>query len=396
MKRRHLGAYLLRDARYYPVLTLTGPRQSGKTTLARATFSSYSYVSLETIDQRRFAREDPRGFLMQFRSPVIIDEVQHAPDLMSYIQASVDEDPTPGRFILTGSHNFLLMSRVSQTLAGRCGILNLMPFSRAELEDQEQPDPISPTALFSNRTTRLDLWPTLRTGFYPRIHDRQIPPDVWLPDYLQTYLERDVRSLSNIGDLETFERFLALCAGRSAQLLNFSGLASDCGVSVDTARRWISVLKTSFIVFLLAPHHRNFNKRVVKNPKLYFHDTGLLCQLLGIRDAGQIVSHPLRGAIFENHVVAEVAKSYLHHRRTLPLFFWRDRTGHEIDLLIEESGLLYPVEIKSGHTMSPDMLDGLLWWTKLAGLPPNTATLVYGGNDAFTRADVAVRPWFAV
>jgi hypothetical protein len=288
------------------------------------------------------------------------------------------------------------MSRVSQTLAGRCGILNLMPFSRAELEDQEQPDPISPAELFGNRATRLDLWSTLRTGFYPRIHDRQIPPDVWLPDYLQTYLERDVRSLSNIGDLETFERFLALCAGRSAQLLNYSGLASDCGVSVDTARRWVSVLKTSFIVFLLAPHHRNFNKRVVKSPKLYFHDTGLLCQLLGIRDAGQIVSHPLRGAIFENHVVAEIAKSYLHHRRTPPLFFWRDRTGHEIDLLIEESGLLYPVEIKSSHTLSPDMLDGLLWWTKLAGLPPNTATLVYGGVDAFTRRDVAVRPWFAI
>ena len=192
----------------------------------------------------------------------------------------------------------------------------------------------------------------------------------------------------NIGDLQTFERFLALCAGRSAQLLNFSGLASDCGVSVDTARRWVSVLKTSFIVFLLSPHHRNFNKRVVKSPKLYFHDTGLLCQLLGIRDAGQIVSHPLRGAIFENYVVAEVVKSYLHHRRTPPLFFWRDRTGHEIDLLIEESGLLYPVEIKSGHTMSPDMLDGLLWWTKLAGLPPDAATLVYGGNDAFTRQGV--------
>ena len=396
MKRRHLETYLLRDAGYYPVLTLTGPRQSGKTTLARATFPSYGYVSLETIDQRRFAREDPRGFLTHFRGPVIVDEIQHAPDLMSYIQTSVDENPTPGRFILTGSHNFLLMSRVSQTLAGRCGILNLMPFSRAELEDQEQPDPISPAALFGNRTTRLDLWPTLRTGFYPRIHDRQIPAEVWLPDYLQTYLERDVRSLSNIGDLETFERFLALCAGRSAQLLNYSGLASDCGISVDTARRWVSVLKTSFIVFLLSPHHRNFNKRVVKSPKLYFHDTGLLCQLLGIRDAGQIVSHPLRGAIFENHVVAEIVKSYLHHHRTPPLFFWRDRTGREIDLLIEESGHLYPVEIKSGHTLSSDMLDGLFWWTKLAGLPSDAATLVYGGSDAFTRKGVSVRPWFAI
>jgi len=396
MLKRLLDIYLLRDARHYPVLTLTGPRQSGKTTLARATFPSHRYVSLEQLDQRGFAREDPLGFLAQFQGPVIIDEIQHVPDLLSYIQVAVDEDPSPGRFILTGSHNFLLMSRVSQTLAGRCGVLNLMPFSRAELEGQKQAEPDTAPALFSNRTTRLQLWQTLRTGFYPRIHDRQIPPEVWLADYIQTYIERDVRSLSNIGDLNAFERFLALCAGRAAQLLSYSGLASDCGISVDTARRWISVLKTSFIVFLLPPHHRNFNKRVVKSPKLYFYDTGLLCQLLGIRETDQIVSHPLRGAIFENYVVAEVAKAYLHHRRTPPLFFWRDRTGHEVDLLIEKATLLYPVEIKSGNTMSPDMLDGLLWWAKLAGLPPDAATLIYGGDDAFTRNKVAVRPWFSV
>ncbi len=396
MIKRHLETYLLRDARHYPVLTLTGPRQSGKTTLARATFASHRYVSLEQIDQRRFAREDPLGFLARFNGPVIIDEVQHVPDLLSYIQGAVDEDPSPGRFLLTGSHNFLLMSRVSQTLAGRCAVLNLMPFSRAELEGQNQAEPDTAAGLFRNRTTNLDLWQTLRTGFYPRIHDRKIPPEVWLPDYIQTYIERDVRSLSNIGDLDLFERFLALCAGRAAQLLSYSGLASDCGISVDTARRWISVLKTSFIVFLLPPHHRNFNKRVVKSPKLYFYDTGLLCQFLGIREAAQVVSHPLRGAIFENYVVAEVAKAYLHHRLQPPIFFWRDKTGHEIDLLIEKADHLYPVEIKSGNTMSPDMLDGLLWWTKLAGLPPDVGTLVYGGDEAFTRNKVPVRPWFAV
>ena len=396
MIKRFLETYLLRDARHYPVLTLTGPRQSGKTTLARATFASHRYVSLEQVDQRRFAREDPLGFLAQFHGSVIIDEVQHVPDLLSYIQVAVDEDPSPGRFILTGSHNFLLMDRVSQTLAGRCGILNLLPFSRAELEGQKQVEPGSPSGLFSNRTTNLHLWQTLLTGFYPRIHDRQIPPEVWLPDYIQTYIERDVRSLSNIGDLDVFERFLALCAGRAAQLLSYSGLASDCGISVDTARRWMSVLKTSFIIFLLHPHHRNFNKRVTKSPKLYFYDTGLLCQLLGVRESGQIVQHPLRGAIFENHVIAEVAKAYLHHRRTPPIFFWRDRTGHEIDLLIEEANLLYPVEIKSGNTMSADMLDRLLWWAKLAGLPREAGTLVYGGDEAFTRNKVPVRPWFAV
>ena len=396
MIKRFLESYLLRDARHYPVLTLTGPRQSGKTTLARATFPSHRYVSLEQVDQRRFAREDPLGFLAQFHGPVIFDEVQHVPDLLSYIQGAVDEAPSPGRFILTGSHNFLLMSRVSQTLAGRCGILNLMPFSRAELEGQKQAEPDTAAGLFSNRTTRLNLWQTLRTGFYPRIHDRQIPPEVWLPDYIHTYIERDVRSLSNIGDLDVFERFLALCAGRAGQLLSYSGLASDCGISVDTARRWISILKTSFILVLLPPHHRNFNKRVVKSPKLYFYDTGVLCQLLGIREATQVVSHPLRGSIFENHVVAEVAKAYLHHRQTPPIFFWRDRTGHEIDLLIEKANLLYPVEIKSGSTMSPDMLDGLLWWAKLAGVPPDAGTLVYGGTEAFTRNKVPIRPWFAI
>ena len=315
---------------------------------------------------------------------------------MSYIQFAVDEDPTPGRFVLTGSQNFLLMGKVAQTLAGRCGILNLLPFSRAELEDQSQLEPEVPPNLFSNPSTGLNLWTTLHTGFYPRIHDRHIPPEVWLPDYVQTYIERDVRSLSNIGNLNLFGRFLALCAGRAAQLLNYSNLAADCGISVDTVRRWVSVLNTSFIVFLLPPHHRNFNKRVIKSPKLYFYDTGLLCHLLGIREAAQIFTHPLRGAIFENHVVAETAKAYLHHRRTPPLFFWRDRTGNEIDLVIEEAGRLYPVEIKSAQTLSGDMLNALRWWCDLSGQPLDSATLVYGGDQAMTRRGIAVRPWFGV
>ncbi len=396
MKNRLLKDYLIRDAGYYPVVTLTGPRQSGKTTLARDAFPAHRYLSLELLDQRRFAREDPRGFLDQLKGPAILDEIQHVPDLLSYIQAAVDDDPAAGRFVLTGSQNFLLMSQVAQTLAGRCGILNLLPFSRAELEDQSQPEPGTPPELFGNPHTGLDLWATLFTGFYPRIHDRGIPPEVWLPDYVQTYIERDVRSLSNIGDLNLFARFLALCAGRAAQLLNYSGLAADCGISVDTARRWLSVLSTSFIVFLLPPHHRNFNKRLIKSPKLYFYDTGLLCHLLGIRQADQIPNHPLRGALFENHVVSETAKAYLHHRRTPPLYFWRDRTGHEVDLLIEDADRLYPVEIKSAQTVSGDMLDGLLWWCDLSGQSPKTATLIYGGRESYTRRGVAVRPWFGV
>ena len=393
---RLLGPYLKQDAGYYPVVTLTGPRQSGKTTLVRAAFPDHEYLSLEALDLREFARTDPRGFLAAHPGPVVLDEAQRVPDLFSYIQVSADEDPRPGRFVLTGSQNFLLMERVSQTLAGRAAVRHLLPLSRAELERTTQCEPRHRDDLFSNRTTDLELWSALRAGFFPRIHDAGIPPEVWLPDYVETYLQRDVRSLANIGDLETFERFLALAAGRVGQLLNYSSLAGDAGVSVDTARRWVSILKTSFAVFLLRPYHRNFNKRLVKSPRLFFWDTGLACHLLGIRDAGQLVTHPARGALFRNHVVTEVAKAYFHHGRTPRIFFWRDRTGHEVDLLIEEGGKLFPVEIKSGKTVGRDMFDDLLWWSGQADQEVGLATLVYGGEERHERNGIAVRPWFAV
>lgn len=393
---RMLTPYLLRDAGYYPVLTVTGPRQSGKTTLAMAAFPNHKYVSLEETDVRRFATEDPRGFLARYTGATVIDEVQRAPDLLSYIQTAVDRDPSPGRFVLTNSQNLMLMEKVSQSLAGRCGVLHLLPFSRAELEGQAQDEPGSPVKLFPNRETRLDCWEIIHTGLYPPIHDRGIPPEVWLTDYIRTYVERDVRTLVNIGDLETFDRFTRLCAGRIGQLVNYSSMASDCGVAVDTARRWISILKTSFIVFLLAPHHRNFNKRVIKSPKLYFHDTGLACALLGIRDAGQLFSHPLRGHLFENYILAEVVKAYHNHRRSPPVFFWRDQTGHEIDLLVEEGGVLFPIEIKSGGTVVPDMFNSLSWWTNLAGKAGGPPTLVYGGTEAYVHQGIAVRPWFSL
>ncbi|MFC1525450.1 ATP-binding protein [Candidatus Latescibacterota bacterium] len=393
---RSLEKFLLRDAEYYPVLTLTGPRQSGKTTLARAAFPDHQYVSLEETESRLFARDDPRGFLRQHSGPVIVDEAQRVPELFSYIQRAVDDDDRAGRFVLTGSANFLLMEQVSQTLAGRSGVLHLLPFSRAELEQGQQDEPDTPATLFGNRSTDLELWGTLHTGFYPRIHDRRIPASVWLPDYVQTYLQRDVRSLVSVGDLERFERFLMLVAGRVGQLLNYSSLANDCGIAVDTARRWLSVLKTSFVALLLNPHHRNFNKRLIKSPKLYLYDTGLACHLLGIREPEQLMTHPLRGPLFENLIVAEVAKTYLHHRRQPPIHFWRDQQGHEIDLLIEEGEDLYPVEIKSGETVSQSMLDGLVWWCKQANRPATTATLVYGGQEHTERHGVAVRPWFSV
>jgi len=396
MIKRTLMPYLLRDAGYYPVVTLTGPRQSGKTTLVKSCFPDHTYVSLEEPENRTLAKEDPRGFLNRFGRRVIIDEVQRVPDLLSYVQSQVDQDVRPGQYILTGSQNFLLMEKVSQTLAGRCGVLHLLPFSRSELEGQPAPNLGKPVQIFANESTRLACWQLLRTGFYPRIHDRQIPPEIWLADYLRTYVERDVRALVNIGDLETFERFLRLCAGRTGHILNCSGLACDCGIAVDTVRRWLSILKTSFIVFLLKPHHRNFNKRLIKSPKLYFYDTGLACYLLGIRTDEQLQSHPARGALFENLILSEAVKSYLHQRREPPLFFWRDQTGHELDLLVDEAGELYPVEIKSGSTFHPALLDGLVWWNRTTGNPAAHATLVYSGDRRFTHHGINIRPWFAI
>jgi len=396
MIKRILHPYLIRDAGYYPIVILTGPRQSGKTTLAKAAFPDYEYVSLEDTETRSFAQEDPKGFLARHPGPVIFDEAQRVPELFSNLQTAVDRDAAPGRFVLTGSHYFLLMKEVSQSLAGRGGVLHLLPFSRAELDGRTQKEPGDPRALFLNRGPRPDLWETIRTGFYPRIHDRKIPPEVWLADYIQTYIERDLRSLVNIGDLDRFERFLGLAAGRLGQIVNASSLASDAGVSVDTARRWLSILKTSFILFTLSPHHRNFGKRLIKGPKLYFFDTGLACHLLRVRSRDQLETHPLRGALFENFIVVETAKAYYNHRRTPPLYFWRDRTGHEVDLLVEEGADLYPIEIKSGASVTSDMTEGLRWWGRQSGNPQDHALLIYGGEDAATRNGIAVRPWFSI
>ena len=395
---RHLSTTLKAAAWDFPVVTVTGPRQSGKTTLVRAAFPRHRYASLEDPDARGFASEDPRGFLDQFRGKVILDEVQRTPDLFSYIQGIVDREDRPGQFILSGSQNFLLLHRVSQTLAGRCAVLRLLPFSRSELVGR----PIKDVAE-SLRTRRIaastvkekpaHLFKTLFKGGYPRIHDKGLKPQKWLVSYYQTYLERDVRDLLNVGDIEAFGRFVRLCAGRSGQLLNASSLASDAGISHTTVRRWLSILEASFVIHLLRPHHRNFNKRLVKSPKLYFLDTGLLCYLLRVQDPEALVLHPARGAIFETWVVSEALKNFYHRGVGPDIYFWRDSAGHEVDLLIDQGERQIPVEIKSGQTIASDFFDDIHYWRNLAGQPEGVAGLIYGGDASYKRRGVSVLPW---
>ena len=390
---RHLAATVERAAARYPVVSVNGPRQSGKTTLLRSTFPRRRYVSLEAPDERAFALEDPRGFLGRFAEPVILDEAQRAPDLFSYIQTIVDEEPAPGRFLLSGFRNFLLMESISQSLAGRVRLTCLLPLALAELARRDPPGTSGLLARGARDPALAGAWtdPAVQGG-YPRIHDRGLDPGDWLAQYFQTYVERDVRALTQVGDLEAFGRFVRLCAGRAGGLLNLSSLGNDCGVSHDTARRWLSVLEASFVTFRLQPYHRRFNRRLTKRPRLYFVDTGLLCWLLRIRDAEQLAGHAARGAVFENLMVAEALKAGCNAGEPLDLYCWRDQRGNEVDLVVETPGGPHAVEIKSGETVAGDFFKGLACWRSLAGqaLP---VTLVYGGRESYVRNGVDVRAW---
>ena len=395
MIKRALQTTLTKIARSYPVVTLTGPRQSGKTTLVRTAFSGHDYASLEDPDVRSFALEDPRGFLSQYRGPVILDEVQRAPDLFSYIQTIVDQGGSPGRFILTGSQNFLLLRSISQSLAGRSAVLHLLPFSLSELLGRQAP----PLSSIGRKLPRLktppkiDLMDTLFRGFYPRIHDKNLDPQQWFRNYYRTYVERDVREIVNVGDIESFSRFVRLCAGRNGQLLNLSSLGNDAGITHTTARRWLSILEASFIVTLLRPYHRNFSKRLIKSPKLYFLDTGLLCYLLRIHSPESLQLNAMRGAIFESYVLSELTKNALNRGDEPDLFFWRDSTGHEIDIVIELGEGSTALEVKSGQTIAGDFFSGLRFWRELVGESLAPAALVYGGDRSFEREGVTVYRW---
>lgn len=363
----------------YPVVAITGPRQSGKTTLARAIFTRHHYVSLENPDQREFAESDPRGFLRQYANGAILDEVQRCPELFAWLQQEVDEARQPGQFILTGSQQFGLLSNITQSLAGRVALLHLLPFAVTELSRANLMQDALNDALF--------------TGAYPPIYDRNLNPGIWYANYVQTYLERDVRQLINVRDLSQFQRFLRLCAGRTGQLLNLSALGEEAGISHNTAREWISVLEASYILHRLPPYHRNFNKRLVKTPKLYFLDTGLAAWLLGIERAEQLQTHPLRGALFETWVVAEYLKSRFNQAKASNLSFWRDTSGRlEVDLLQESGDQLQAIEIKSGATFRNEALANLHKWQQISG-SSTRPQLVYGGEEAQQRSGVDVVPW---
>jgi len=354
----------------FKVVAVTGPRQSGKTTLVKSVFPDKSYENLEYPDIRQYASEDPRGFLAQFPNGAILDEIQRVPELFSYLQGIVDKKNESGQFILTGSNNFLLNEKISQSLAGRVGYLNLLPFSLEEI--------------YSNYTLDSEE-DYIINGFYPPIYDQKIPVTEWIPNYIRTYIDRDVRQIKNISNLLVFEKFLHLLAGRTGQELNYTSLSVEAGVDVKTIQAWIGILESSFIIFLLKPYHKNYNKTIVKRSKLYFYDTAIVCSLLKIKKIEHLATHPLRGALFECFVVSELIKNYLNRGKAMNLYFWRDKTGREIDLIIDEADSAIPVEIKAGKTVQKEFFANIRYWLKLT--ENRAGKVIYAGDYAQKRSD---------
>ncbi|MEM6321687.1 MAG: ATP-binding protein [Bacteroidota bacterium] len=376
---RKITSIVLKKAAKVPVITITGPRQSGKSTLTKQAFPAHRYVNLENIEYRNLAVDDPKGFLDSFPHPVIIDEVQYAPDLISYIQIIVDEGAAPGSFILTGSQNLLLMQQVAQSLAGRVAIFNLLPFSLEELADTNY--------TYSNYEEYL-----IR-GFYPRIYDKDLEAQDWYRDYITTYVERDVRQLLNIENAALFRQFIEVCAGRIGQLVNFSDIGNMIGVSYQTVKRWLSILETSFIIYTIRPYHKNYDKRIVKSPKLYFYDVGLAATLLNIQAVDQVTMHFARGALFENFILNEIQKHFLNRGKRQSLYFWQDSTKKEIDLLIDLGTTLHTLEIKSGKTINRSFFKNLTYFKELEQKLAVASYLIYGGREIQRRSDITVLGW---
>jgi len=375
---------ILEEYVLFPVIAILGPRQSGKTILAREAFPNHRYVNLELPADLAYVMNDPKGFFREYENAqgIIIDEFQRAPEILSYIQVISDEQKRPGYFVLTGSQNFLMNSAITQSLAGRIGIVNLFPLSIHEL---------SMANLLPDTALQLIV-----QGGYPRIWNTGLSPEFFYPSYIQTYVERDVRSLTNVGNISTFQKFIALCAGRIGQLLNVSELAAVCGISRPTAHNWLSILEATYILFQLQPYHTNFNKRLTKSPKLYFHDTGLACSLLGINTAQDLMNSPFRGPLFENLIIADLYKQFAHSGHRPSLYFWRDSSGSlEIDCLIEIRAFttVVPIEIKAGETIVSNFFTNITKWSEQAQVAIPERYIVYGGHQAQQRTAGRVVGW---
>lgn len=375
MYTRNLQSEVIRLAKQYPVVTITGPRQAGKTTLCQTAFPDYDYVNLEELNVRDFANQDPKGFLAQYPGKVIFDEIQRAPDLTSYIQVIVDKTNASGQYILTGSQQFELGNTINQSLAGRTAMVTLLPLAFNELYS----DP-----------SKVELADLLYTGFYPRIFNKNLNPTEALGFYLSTYVERDIRSLINIKDLSAFERFLKICATQIGQLVNYSIFANDCGIDQKTVKAWFSVLEASYIIFQIQPHYQHFRKRLTKSSKLYFHDVGFASYLLGISDPQHVMSHPMRGLLFENFIVTEFIKNRYNSIRDQNIYFYRDHAGNEVDLILDYGAELYSVEVKSAATFNYDFLKGLEFYKELSKEKNTKRFLVYAGDRSYATNDVQV------
>ena len=377
MIKRDSQEMLVSLAMQFKAVAIIGPRQSGKTTLAKMVFPNKNYVSLENPTNRSFALNDPIGFLNTYKDGAIIDEIQKVPDLFSYLQQILDDTSESGKYILTGSNNFLLQEVITQSLAGRIAYLKLLPFSINELN-------------IGHHST-----PTILKGFYPPVHDQPVNFTIWYENYIQTYIERDVRQLKNISNLAAFSHFVKLCAGRASQLLNKNNLAIEAGIDNKTVSSWLGILETSFIIYRLQPHFKNFNKRLVKMPKLYFYDTGILCNLLGISSDEQLMVHPFKGAIFENFVINEFMKRKHNSKMKGDFYFWRDNVGHEIDLIIGNELKLYPIEIKSGKTITNEYFKNIEFWQKISKI--EKASVIYDGENIQKRSNgIEVIPWYKI
>ena len=365
MITRALLQETLQTAKEFKVVCITGPRQSGKTTLCRQAFPGYRYISLEDADMAEQAMNNTRKFLLQFKRGVILDEVQRVPQVFNYLQRIVDEKKVYGKYILTGSNNFLMQNNISQSLSGRAGYIELLPFSLNELRN--------------SKAGKRSIEQNILKGFYPPVVTGKATPERWLPNYIKTYIERDVRMLRNVGNLALFNKFIKLCAGRAAQIININALAIDTGVDNKTMQAWLSVLEGSYIIYFLRPHHENFNKQVIKSPKLYFYDTGLLCSLLGITSEAALKKSNHYGALFENFIVTEIRKNRLNKEQAGEMSFFRDNSGNEVDLILEKNETLLPIEIKSSKKPDRGAIKGLQWWQKV--FRQSGGALIYGGND---------------